>query len=191
MKSTNNKYIAAARGVLAAAVAAAAALSAISCSGSGGGDSPPQAEVIVSSPLDAGNVARGAALGVFAELDELDAPEAAATDFSDEAQVEQYVGVRRDAYTRLMTIELDERDAEAQKNLRYGCELMLEYLDELPAYCRIRDDGSQESSDMRDTLSAKWASAVGELFEAREALETEVLEPGEAETISGEVSIAG
>jgi hypothetical protein len=181
----------ASRRVFAAAIVALAAISASSCAPDPANVSlQTPAEVIVSSPVDAGVSGRSAALGIFTEIDELNMP-GSETDFSDEAQVEGYVGVRREVYTRLMAVELDEIDADAKRNIRFGCEQMLEYLDELPAFCRIRDDGSQEASDMRDTLSAKWASAIGRLDAAREALQPNDSDAGVEELVSGEAAIIG
>ncbi|MDR2665260.1 MAG: hypothetical protein LBC21_03145 [Oscillospiraceae bacterium] len=122
------------------------------------------------APADDGAAARAAALAIFEELDAAEL-EDGQTDFSDGEQAAQYVEKRREIYGRLAALELGWRDEDAQADIRSGVEVMLVYLEGLPAFCAIRGSGTQEAEEMRDDLSAKYASAFGSLAAARRALE--------------------
>jgi hypothetical protein len=158
---------------LAAALAASVALTA--CKKDETGASPQGNTSAETAPGETAASARDLALGILDEIDAA-AVEEQEVDFTDEAQVEAYVAERREIYERLQTLELDGTDADAQARLREGAEKMLTYLDGLPAYCKIRGDGSDESARMRDELSAAWASAVGDIDAGKKLLAPEASE---------------
>jgi hypothetical protein len=166
-----------ARAACVSALALAVVLSASSCGakdpeGTGGAQTAPAAvtEPQTVEPPDDGSVERAAALAIFGELDDA-VLEENGIDFSDAAQVTEYVEKRREIYSRLASLELSWRDESAQAELRRGVEAMLQYLDGLPAYCAISGSGTEEAEAMRGDLSAIYTSAYGSLTAARQEIE--------------------
>jgi hypothetical protein len=113
--------------------------------------------------------ARAAALDMLKELSEA-GKEEETLDYSDEAQIKAYAEKRGAICTRLTEVELGAEDAAAQDKLRRGAEKMRQYLEALPAYCLIRGDGTEEEEKMRVEITSVWASANGDLDEARDML---------------------
>lgn len=112
------------------------------------------------------------ALATFGEF--FDArEEEVAVDFSDEAQVSQFVEKRNGICERLIAIDLGAEYEQTHTKLRSGAEKMMQYLGELPAFCLIRDSGTAEAEAKRSELTAIWSSANSEIESAYDTLAVE------------------